>query len=88
VAEEAGTYVLVFDNSYSKLTPKKVTFWAEVKNESEVEEKPDLTGWMLKKKKQAGIKRGSSLPAYPPCLPHLFSHWTLSPYLCVRKNAM
>lgn len=56
--EEAGTYVLVFDNSFSKLTPKKVTFSAEVRNETDVEEKPELTGWMLKKKKQAGIKRG------------------------------
>lgn len=61
VAEEAGTYVLVFDNSFSKLTSKRVTFYVDVKPDvSEVESKPELSGWMLKKKKQKGIKRAWS----------------------------
>ena len=60
VVEEAGTYVLVFDNSFSKLTSKRVTFYVDVKaDDAEVDSKPDLTGWMLKKKKQKGIKRGT-----------------------------
>lgn len=62
MVEEAGTYVLVFDNSLSKLTPKRVTFYVDVKaDDAEVDSKPDLTGWMLKKKKQKGIKRGNVL---------------------------
>jgi hypothetical protein len=28
---QAGTYVLIFDNSYSRLTSKRLTFWTDLK---------------------------------------------------------
>lgn len=31
MVEQAGTYVLVFDNSFSRLMSKRLTFWADVK---------------------------------------------------------
>lgn len=58
--EAAGTYVLIFDNSFSKLTSKRVTFYADVKDEQQVEPPPELSGWLLKHKKTRGLQRAYS----------------------------
>ncbi|KAJ2238331.1 Oxysterol-binding protein 3 [Coemansia sp. RSA 1722] len=51
-ATEAGTYVLYFDNSFSKNTSKRVSFCVAVKEEAREEPRVDFSGWLLKKKRK------------------------------------
>lgn len=57
--DKPGTYVLIFDNTYSKLTSKRVTYFADVKDDKQVEPAPEISGWLLKRKKVRGLQ-----PAY------------------------
>ncbi|KAJ1722146.1 Oxysterol-binding protein 3 [Coemansia erecta] len=49
---EAGSYVLYFDNSFSKNTSKRVSFCVAVKEEAREEPRVDFSGWLLKKKRK------------------------------------
>ncbi|KAJ2845164.1 Oxysterol-binding protein 3, partial [Coemansia erecta] len=49
---ESGTYVLYFDNSFSKNTSKRVSFCVAVKEEAREEPRVDFSGWLLKKKRK------------------------------------
>ncbi|KAJ1812640.1 Oxysterol-binding protein 3 [Coemansia sp. RSA 2598] len=51
-ATEPGTYVLYFDNSFSKNTSKRVSFCVAVKEEAREEPRVDFSGWLLKKKRK------------------------------------
>ncbi|KAL7754062.1 Oxysterol-binding protein 3 [Sorochytrium milnesiophthora] len=52
--DQDGTYVLYFDNSFSRNTSKKLTFFVAIKDGTAQEEKhePELTGYLLKKKRK------------------------------------
>ncbi|KAJ2777440.1 Oxysterol-binding protein 3 [Coemansia interrupta] len=47
-----GSYVLYFDNSFSKNTSKRVSFCVAVKEEAREERRDDFSGWLLKKKRK------------------------------------
>ncbi|KAJ3371761.1 hypothetical protein GGF31_002740 [Allomyces arbusculus] len=52
--DRAGTYVLYFDNTFSRNTSKKMTFFVAMREGEAVEDeaKPELAGWLLKKKRK------------------------------------
>lgn len=52
--KESGRYCLVFDNTFSRNTSKMVTFVATVQDKSatDQDEKVDLEGWLLKKRRK------------------------------------
>ncbi|KAL1923014.1 uncharacterized protein VTP21DRAFT_9390 [Calcarisporiella thermophila] len=52
--KEEGTYVLCFDNTYSRNTPKKLTFFVSLSNGElgQVGSQPEVSGWILKKKRK------------------------------------
>ncbi|KAI9189065.1 Oxysterol-binding protein 3 [Blastocladiella emersonii ATCC 22665] len=49
-----GTYVLYFDNTFSRNTSKKMTFFVAMRDgeAKEEERQAELTGWLLKKKRK------------------------------------
>ncbi|ORZ32725.1 hypothetical protein BCR44DRAFT_1515297 [Catenaria anguillulae PL171] len=50
-----GTYVLYFDNTFSRNTSKKMTFFVAMRDgeaPKEDQPAPELTGWLLKKKRK------------------------------------
>ncbi|CAG8526858.1 2634_t:CDS:2 [Dentiscutata heterogama] len=52
---EEGTYCLCFDNSFSRTTPKSLSLSVALKDDldnDQEESKPDISGWLLKKKKK------------------------------------
>ncbi|KAF7726191.1 hypothetical protein EC973_008989 [Apophysomyces ossiformis] len=54
VVRQPGNFVLVFDNTFSKTTPKSLTFSVTVvgtKDESQNQRK-DISGWILKKRRK------------------------------------
>ncbi|GAA5807757.1 hypothetical protein MFLAVUS_001134 [Mucor flavus] len=64
--EEPGNYVLVFDNTFSRNTPKMLTFSVALGEPEEVQSvsKEEVSGWLLKKKRkrmQGWAKRWFSL---------------------------
>ncbi|RCH86250.1 hypothetical protein CU098_000895, partial [Rhizopus stolonifer] len=53
VVDEPGNYVLVFDNSFSRNTPKMLTFSVALGNPEDVKVPGDeVSGWLLKKKRK------------------------------------
>lgn len=65
VVEEPGNYVLVFDNTFSRNTPKMLTYSVALGGPEEVQPiSKDVSGWLLKKKRkrmQGWAKRWFSL---------------------------
>ncbi|RIB00397.1 hypothetical protein C2G38_2234426 [Gigaspora rosea] len=52
-AIEEGTYCLCFDNSFSRNTSKSLTFFVALKDDiEEVQNEPEISGWLLKKKRK------------------------------------
>ncbi|CAG8646931.1 20195_t:CDS:2, partial [Cetraspora pellucida] len=52
---EEGIYCLCFDNSFSRTTSKSLSFSVTLKDDldnDQEESKPDISGWLLKKKKK------------------------------------
>ncbi|KAK9766384.1 Oxysterol-binding protein 3 [Basidiobolus ranarum] len=53
LVQEPGTYVLCFDNSFSRNTSKKLTFFVGLKDgPDEKKSEPEISGWLLKKKRK------------------------------------
>ncbi|KAG2190375.1 hypothetical protein INT46_002356 [Mucor plumbeus] len=53
VVEEPGNYVLVFDNTFSRNTPKKLTYSVALGNPEDVKvSENEVSGWLLKKKRK------------------------------------
>ncbi|KAI9249306.1 Oxysterol-binding protein-domain-containing protein [Sporodiniella umbellata] len=51
--ESPGNYVLVFDNTFSRNTPKMLTYTIALGNPEDVKEhKDEVSGWLLKKKRK------------------------------------
>lgn len=63
--EDPGNYVLVFDNTFSRNTPKILTYSVALGNAEDVQESEnEVSGWLLKKKRkrmQGWAKRWFSL---------------------------
>ncbi|GAN11187.1 oxysterol-binding protein-related protein 3 isoform X4 [Mucor ambiguus] len=53
VVDEPGNYVLVFDNTFSRNTPKKLTYSVALGNPEDVKvHVNEVSGWLLKKKRK------------------------------------
>ncbi|KAK4520906.1 uncharacterized protein ATC70_006789 [Mucor velutinosus] len=53
VVDEPGNYVLVFDNTFSRNTPKKLTYSVALGNPEDVKVPVnEMSGWLLKKKRK------------------------------------